>query len=1356
MKRPLPAWTWLLVLVACAAISSASAAAGLNLMQGIDEGGRHFDEIEISEKMVVYFHQRTVGEATVEKDFIVYQFDRQSGELLARKSHWRDGVPDRLPPVLLTAEQAAAAVDGTIRDVRLYILSPESDVFPLDPAPTNPCWVVYSLDAGGALVLSVIDAVDGSFLGNGAPPPYSAFSLTGPQYSPCAGAWDLWSQSARTWFDAMGYTTEEIIWPLQSAVQSHVQSVDTAMFYELAHGGSYYFASGCVGGTDYEYTYASEIESWMSGYTKMPFAFIGSCGGMCSTGNNTFAYEFRKGSDENTTVVGYCNMAEPECSDCWNNSLGWQNTLFYYMNLGWSVKDAFDQANADFPMCATSSCMRFAGDTDFAVVPVVGRAPGWNDVTSGALGDPGDGTGVAWGDYDGDGHLDLYLANDGANKLLRNDGAGGFADVTAGPLGDAGAGRGVAWGDYDNDEDPDLYVANYGTANVLLRNDGAGGFTDVTSGPLGDAGNGVGVAWADYDKDGDLDVYVANYGSANVLLRNDTGTFADATSGPLGDAGNGTGIAWGDYDNDGDPDVYLVNCGSANKLFRNDGGGAFVDVTGGPLADADYGWGVAWGDYDNDGDHDLYLANDGTANKLLRNDGGAVFTDVTSGALADAGGGRGVAWGDYDNDGDLDLYLGNDGGANVLLRNDGGGAFVDGTTGPLGDAGDARGVAWGDYDGDGELDLYLANYGSANTLIRNDTSLGNNWLHVDPAGVFTNRSAIGARVRIVAGGASQFREILAGSGMCSQNSTTAEFGVGSTAIVDTVVIVWPSGVVDVVSNVSVNQLLPFEESPWDVVSGGPLGDGGGGKGVAWGDYDGDGDLDVYLAGFGTPSKLFRNDGGGVFADATAPPLGGAGTSMAVAWGDYDNDGDVDLYAGNFGANALFRNDGGGVFTDVASGAAADAEDAWSVAWVDYDADGDLDLYVANAGAANVLLRNDGGGTLVDATTGPLGDAGAGRGTAWSDYDADGDLDLYLANLGGANKLLRNDGSGVFVDATAAPLDDAGMGMGVAWGDYDNDGDPDLYLGNFGTANRLFRNDGGAIFVDVTSGPLGDTGKARGVSWGDYDGDGELDLYVANHDGANVLLRNQGGGIFEDATVGPLGDEGNSFGVAWADYDGDGELDLYLANTGTPDKLLRNDCSYGNRWLAVDLVGVSSNRSAVGAEVVAVAGGLAQTRSVSGGHGLASQCSMTLEFGLGSAASVDTLSIRWPSGAADTHVGVAADQHLTYYEGGLTGADDDVADAGRDHLLHGNFPNPFNPMTRIRYELPAPAPVSLRVYSISGRLVRVLLDSELRGPGTHTTEWDGTDDQGRNVASGVYFYRLEADGERLTRKMILLK
>ncbi|MHC4483011.1 MAG: hypothetical protein ACYSW4_05640, partial [Planctomycetota bacterium] len=247
-------------------------------------------------------------------------------------------------------------------------------VFPIRPAPENPCWVIESFKQG-RITVTVIDAVEGRISGYGVPPPYTAFSLTGPIYweeEDCSDGWDDWYENARDWFNTMGYDTEAIRWPTEDKVKSHIQSDETVMFYELAHGGSDSFSNAC-----WDSTSADEIETWIADYSKMPFAFIGSCGGMCDTNDGMLSYELRKGSTENTATVGYCGMGGPPCSDeCWygDYTIPWQTSLFDYMNQGWSVKAAFDQANAEYPACALNSCMRFAGDETFAVVPVVRRS----------------------------------------------------------------------------------------------------------------------------------------------------------------------------------------------------------------------------------------------------------------------------------------------------------------------------------------------------------------------------------------------------------------------------------------------------------------------------------------------------------------------------------------------------------------------------------------------------------------------------------------------------------------------------------------------------------------------------------------------------------------------------------------------------------------------------------------------------------------------------------------------------------------------------------------------------------------------------------------------------------------------
>jgi hypothetical protein len=539
------------------------------------------------------------------------------------------------------------------------------------------------------------------------------------------------------------------------------------------------------------------------------------------------------------------------------------------------------------------------------------------------------------------------------------------------------------------------------------------------------------------------------------------------------------------------------------------------------------------------------------------------------------------------------------------------------------------------------------------------------------------------------------------------------------------------------------------------VTSGPLGDTGNSYGVAWGDYDGDGDQDLYVVNSGTANRLLRNDGGGAFTDVTAPPLGDASTGRAAAWADYDNDGDLDLYLCNTSgqANKLFRNDINdiGIFTDVTAGPLGDTGNTEDAAWADVDNDGDVDLYLVNNGSANRLLVNY-YGTFIDQTPSPLGDAGSGYSAVWGDYDGDNDLDLYLVK-NGANMLFRNDG-GSFTDVTAGPLGDTGNGRAAAWGDYDNDADLDIYITNYGTANRLLRNDGLTGFVDVTSGPLGDTGNSMGTVWLDVDNDGDIDIYLAN-EGANKVLRNRGADSFQDATVTPLGDSGVGKGVAAADYDGDGRPDLYLANTGGTNRLFHNEYQPDNHWLRVRLVGTSSNAAGIGARVRVVAGGMSQVREISGGSGYCSQSTLVAEFGLGAAATADTIEVTWPYGSVEDTVAVAANQTVTITESDMSGLAG-PAEISPEPVLLGARPNPFRASTTIRFALATGGRVSLKVFDIRGRLVSTLLDGESIGTGEQAVDWNGKDAQGRDAAPGLYFARLESGALAKTHRLIHLK
>jgi hypothetical protein len=432
------------------------------------------------------------------------------------------------------------------------------------------------------------------------------------------------------------------------------------------------------------------------------------------------------------------------------------------------------------------------------------------------------------------------------------------------------------------------------------------------------------------------------------------------------------------------------------------------------------------------------------------------------------------------------------------------------------------------------------------------------------------------------------------------------------------------------------------------ISSGQASSGGNGQGVAWSDFDGDGDLDLYAVKDSSPNLLFRNNGNSTFIDvASFAGVNNSGAGNGAAWGDYDADGDSDLYVskGSPDANLLYRNNGNSTFAEVGNSAGvADTGSGIGAAWGDYDGDGDLDLYLANSGSANRLYRNNGNGTFTEAgsTTG-VNNSGNGLGVTWADFDDDGDLDIYLANAGSANLLYRNNGNGTFIDVgPSAGVADTANSQGVSAGDYDADGDIDIYVTNFGAANRLYRNNGNSTFADVGSlAGVNDGGNGIGAAWSDYDADGDLDLYLANWGSDNRLYRNNGNGTFADVAVAMgVNDTGNGTSVAWGDYDADGDQDLYLANNSSTSVLFTNNLGpYANTYLAVKVANGLGRATQSGVKVVlktTVGGTPVATGLVDGGTGYGSQSVRPVHFyGLSPGVSYD-VTIFWTDRSNSTH------------------------------------------------------------------------------------------------------------------------
>jgi len=386
-------------------------------------------------------------------------------------------------------------------------------------------------------------------------------------------------------------------------------------------------------------------------------------------------------------------------------------------------------------------------------------AQSFTPITSGnVVTDGGDSNAMAWGDYDGDGFVDLFVANvSGQNNFLyHNNGNGTFTKITTGSIvNDGGVSASCAWGDYDNDGHLDLFVANLGQNNFLYHNNGDGTFTKITTGNIvTDVGWSLGCAWGDYDNDGYLDLYVASSGGKLFYHNNGDGTFSKITTGIVATDNQGSvSCAWGDYDNDGWLDLFVAKGANQDDvLYHNNGDGTFTKVTnGGIVVSGSSSVGSAWGDYDNDGYLDLYVANRQLQSILYHNNRDGTFTRVTSGSIAtDVLDANGCSWGDFDNDGDLDLFVSTWNGQNdALYQNNGDGTFTRVTTGNLvSDGGNGTGCGWGDFNNDGQLDLFVSNSGGQNNFLYRNDGNNNSWITVKCAGAASNRDGVGARVRV--------------------------------------------------------------------------------------------------------------------------------------------------------------------------------------------------------------------------------------------------------------------------------------------------------------------------------------------------------------------------------------------------------------------------------------------------------------------------------------------------------------------------------------------------------------------------------------------------------------------------------
>ncbi len=445
--------------------------------------------------------------------------------------------------------------------------------------------------------------------------------------------------------------------------------------------------------------------------------------------------------------------------------------------------------------------------------------------------------GMSWVDYDNDGFTDLHSCGPTRNLLYHNNGDGTFTRIGSTnaivartyttDYAEAGY-----WADYDNDGLPDVIIPlgqlGIATQNQFFRNLGGGRFVFVNNALSTNSMPASSAAWGDFNRDGIVDIFFANYGANQTAVQSyfylgkPDGSFERLIgAGIPTDLARRFAATVADFNNDGWPDLAVgKNPGQSILLYQNRDNGSAFDVNaitvGGNAVE-----GGAWGDYDNDGNLDLYAVYAGSACKLLRNDGNGVFELIVDGDLPqEPGSASAAAWGDYDNDGWLDLFVAREtafGGStdnhDSLWHNNGDGTFTRVSAETIGEeAVNSWGAAWGDFNNDGFLDLVVGREGR-NRLFRNNGNT-NGWIVFKLVGTTSNRSAIGAKVRVKAtiqGRAFwQMREIGAGA-VNSQNDIRAHFGLGDATQVEELRIEWPSGQVTAASNILSKQFLQITE-----------------------------------------------------------------------------------------------------------------------------------------------------------------------------------------------------------------------------------------------------------------------------------------------------------------------------------------------------------------------------------------------------------------------------------------------------------------------------------------------------------------------------------------------------------------
>lgn len=545
---------------------------------------------------------------------------------------------------------------------------------------------------------------------------------------------------------------------------------------------------------------------------------------------------------------------------------------------------------------------------------------------------------------------------------------------------------------------------------------------------------------------------------------------------------------------------------------------------------------------------------------------------------------------------------------------------------------------------------------------------------------------------------------------------------------------------------------------------------GGGAGFA--DYDNDGDIDLIVAGR-SHFIFYRNDNG-YFTDITGQTgINFTGDCLkSVVWGDYNNDGWRDVYLTSwYSGSRLYKNNGNGTFSDVTSSSGLIIPlnyQTTTAAWGDINRDGFLDIYICNYGniegygeQPNYFYKNNGNGTFTDITV-----SSGAKDSLYKkplsivmfDYNLDGWQDIYISmDKYQRSTLFKNLGNGTFQDVTYSSHTECYFdAMGTAVGDYNHDGLLDMHISNGPPGNATFRNNGNGTFTDVAVSTNTTINKeCWGNSFIDYDNDGWCDLYAsasAGIDMCDVLYKNNRNGTFSNIGFGlGINDSTYTYGVAKGDYNNDGYPDIIATMSRDSVAHFYKNSGGSNNWIKLKCIGVQSNRDAIGTIVSSYTAGDLNRQVILGGNSFLSSDDVELIIGLGTADKADSIVINWTNGHVDRSYNIQKNGRYTAIEGsGVIGIQPISNEIPFAYGLFQNYPNPFNPSTKIRFSLPESGNVLLKIFDISGREVKTLINHKMQA-GTYEADFNAS-----GISSGVYFYKLTSGNFTSTKKMILTK